>query len=202
MDTDSRFWDKVADKYAQRPISDKVAYEEKLKLTQRYFTPESRILEFGCGTGSTALIHALHVKHITAVDYAPRMIEIAEQKLAKEKLDNVTFRCSGLSDPAFQAGNFDAVLGLNVLHLIEDYQSSIGRAYELLKPGGVFVTSTGCIAGKPLYRLLISILHLIGKAPKVVYLHREKLKQDMIDAGFTIVERLDQNDALFLVARK
>jgi len=42
-------------------------------------------LEFGCGTGSTALLHASFVKHMTATDISDEMIEIAKQK-AKMKV--------------------------------------------------------------------------------------------------------------------
>jgi cyclopropane fatty-acyl-phospholipid synthase-like methyltransferase len=38
------------------------------------------LLEFGCGTGGTAIIHAPHVKHIRAIDISPRMIEIAKSR--------------------------------------------------------------------------------------------------------------------------
>ncbi len=31
----------------------------------------------GCGTGTTALIHAPFVKHITGIDISPNMLEIA-----------------------------------------------------------------------------------------------------------------------------
>ena len=77
MNDEARFWDKRAEKYAQRPVADQAAYEKKLEITRRYFNPDSVVLEIGCGTGSTALAHAPYVGHILATDISPNMIGIA-----------------------------------------------------------------------------------------------------------------------------
>lgn len=58
----NKFWDRMANKYARQPIADEAAYQHKLDVTRQHFTPQSKVLEFGCGTGSTALLHAPHVK--------------------------------------------------------------------------------------------------------------------------------------------
>lgn len=52
MERTIRFWDRIAEKYAKQPIANPEAYEEKLRLTRRRLTPDSSVLEFGCGTGS------------------------------------------------------------------------------------------------------------------------------------------------------
>lgn len=57
MSTNTKFWDKIANKYSQQPIADEVSYQKKLQVTQGYFNPEMSVLEFGCGTGLTAIIH-------------------------------------------------------------------------------------------------------------------------------------------------
>ena len=63
----SKFWDRMAKGYAKSPVKDQAAYEKKLEITRGCFPPDAEVLEFGCGTGSTALLHAPHVKH-----YLPR----------------------------------------------------------------------------------------------------------------------------------
>ena len=69
----TKFWDKIADHYSKQPIADEAAYQKKLQVTQAYFQPEMEVLEIGCGTGSTALIHAPYVKHIRAIDFSANM---------------------------------------------------------------------------------------------------------------------------------
>ncbi|HEY5622924.1 MAG TPA: class I SAM-dependent methyltransferase, partial [Gammaproteobacteria bacterium] len=177
-----------------------------LELTQKYLTPESDVLEFGCGTGSTALIHAPKVKHILAIDYSQKMVDIANRKLADSGLNNVEFDCATLFDLSHGSESFDAVLALNVLHLLDDHEASIRKAYELLKPGGVFVTSTVCLATKrnPL-RLILPLGAALGIIPRVRFLTKEALERDIVECGFTLIEKLEplrKNSAVFLIARK
>jgi len=81
MKQSSKIWDRFAKGYAKRRISDQASYERKLKVTQGYLRPDMELLEFGCGTGSTALIHAPHVKHILGINFSAKMIEFAQAKV-------------------------------------------------------------------------------------------------------------------------
>lgn len=63
MDRSEKFWDKIATRYSKKPVADEAAYQKKLQITQEYFRPDMEVLEIGCGTGSTAITHAPHVKH-------------------------------------------------------------------------------------------------------------------------------------------
>ena len=90
MNHESRFWDKIADKYSRKPIADEAAYQTKLKITREYLRPDMHVFEFGCGTGSTAILHAPYVEHIHAVDISKNMLEIACSKAAKEGIHNIS----------------------------------------------------------------------------------------------------------------
>ena len=94
MNPSTKFWDKIAEKYSQQTIADEAAYQKKLQITQKYFHPDMEVLEFGCGTGSTAILHAPYVKHIRAIDISAKMIEIAQSKAHAEGVENVTFERS------------------------------------------------------------------------------------------------------------
>ena len=48
MGTSTRFWDRIAEGYAKKPVANQAAYEEKLRITRGYFTPDMELLEFGC----------------------------------------------------------------------------------------------------------------------------------------------------------
>ena len=66
MEVSPRFWDKIAVKYSRRPIADEASYQKKLEKSQAYFRPDTEVLEFGCGTGGTAIIHApVSYTHLT-----------------------------------------------------------------------------------------------------------------------------------------
>ena len=61
MSNSDKFWDSKAEAYAKSQISDEETYQRKLTETQALLTPEMRVLEFGCGTGTSAVHHAPHV---------------------------------------------------------------------------------------------------------------------------------------------
>ena len=52
------FWDGAAENYAKSPIRDVEAYNYTLERTRTYLSPTDKVLEVGCGTGSTALLLA------------------------------------------------------------------------------------------------------------------------------------------------
>ena len=68
--TATRFWNWNAERYARQAIADEASYQKKLAITQSYLTPDMRVVEFGCGTGSTAIVHAPKVK--TGTSCVPR----------------------------------------------------------------------------------------------------------------------------------
>ena len=142
---EDRFWDKMADSYARQPIADEAAYQTKLKVTQSYLRPDMDVLEFGCGTGGTAIIHAPHVRHIRAIDFSEAMLAIARGKAASAGVGNVTFERADITSFDVPDGSFDVVMGMSILHLLADKDAVIAKVFRLLKPGGCFISSTTCI---------------------------------------------------------
>jgi len=205
MSDKAGFWDKRAEKYAQRPVADPETYNKKLEITRTYFRNDSEVLEIGCGTGSTALAHAPYVKHILATDISPAMINIARAKAEAAQIDNVTFEIQGFEGHDIQESRYDVILALNFLHLLEDPQAAITAAYRGLKPGGVFVTSTACIGDMSWYfRIIAPVGHVVGLIPFVSVFTQAQLLQNLINAGFMIDHEWlpKKNAAAFIIARK
>lgn len=205
MHKDARFWDRVAEWYAKKPVADEATYQKKLKVTQQYLRDDMHVLEFGCGTGSTSLVHASFVKHIDAVDISSKMIEIAKGKAQAGGVTNVRFSQSGIEELEAADGSYDAVLGLSVLHLLEDPQAAISKVHRLLKPGGLFVSSTACLADmNPIFRLILPIGYALGYAPRVQIMKAATLKDDLDRAGFKIDYEWapGPGKGIFLVAKK
>lgn len=197
------FWDKIADKYAKSPISDVPAYEHTMARTRDYLSPTDHVLELGCGTGSTALLLSRDVTQITGTDISGEMIRIANAKA--DAVGNVTFLQETSDSDALALGAFDAVLGFNLLHLLEDPKKTVAQAHGLLKPGGVFITKTPCLGdwGRWL-RVLMPALQLIGKAPFVGFPKAAELEDTLRMVGFEIVAAEDHGKRgnRFLVGRK
>ncbi len=205
MKDGARFWDKRAENYAERPIADPETYEKKLEITRTFFRPDSEVLEMGCGTGSTALTHAPYVKHILATDISPAMIGIARRKAEEGRVDNVTFETRAVADHDLGESRYNAIMALNLLHLLEDPEAAIAAVYRGLKPGGVFITSTACIGDMSWYfRFIAPVGQFLRLFPPIRVFTQAQLKQSHIDAGFEIDQQWlpKKNAAAFIVAIK
>lgn len=195
----------MAKRYAKTPIADMVAYERKLKITQGYFTPDMRVLEIGCGTGTTALVHAPYVKHILATDISKNMIAIAREKAAAEGVENVTFEVTSTDDLRMVANTFDMVMAHSFLHLIDNRVDTIARVFDTLKPGGIFITSTACLAdGLAHMKPMLWVGNKLGLLPYVEFFTADTLEQEFTDAGFVLEQKWRPSDkqAVFMVLRK
>ena len=205
MSSTARFWDKIALKYSKQPVRDEAAYRRKLEVTQGYFEPDWQLLEFGCGTGSTAIAHAPHVGHIRAIDISGKMIGIAREKASLAGVDNVDFEVASIEAVDAASGSFDAVLGLSILHLLEDRDAAIARVHSLLKAGGIFVSSTFCGGDSHKWlRFVLPIGQFFGKIPYVDLFTRQELVQSIERAGFEIDHEWQpgKGKAVFIVAKK
>jgi len=207
MASSQAFWNKVAEKYAKSNISDIPTYERKLTDTQKLFTPEMRILEFGCGTGSTAIRHAPFVSHIDATDSAENMIQIGQQKAIEAGIDNITFTSATLKEFAAEDASIDVVLGLNILHLIADWQDTMLEVHRILKPGGAFVSSSACLGDSPmrLIKLMTPLGKLLGLMPDVYVFKKAELAEQITDSRFEIETQWCHGklvESCFIVARK
>ncbi|MHA7856976.1 MAG: class I SAM-dependent DNA methyltransferase [Henriciella sp.] len=207
MPDKAKFWDKIAEKYSKQPIANQKAYEIKLDLTREYFTPDSKVLEFGCGTGSTAILHAPFVRHIDALDVSPEMIRIARDKIAPAEVTNVAFSVADMDSFQAQPGSYDAALGLNILHLLDNRMAAMGRVYEALKPGGYFISSTACIREKWYMRLLdpmFPLMNMFGQWPRVSRMTAKQLQADIESIGFKTVHYWQPGGGmvLFMVGQK
>ena len=168
MKDQSQFWSDTAQKYSKKPVPSQENYEQKLKLTQDLFKPEMKILEIGCGTGTTALIHSPFVKEIIATDFSDKMIEIATTKAAAQNISNVVFKRESVEDMDYPENEFDVIMAHSILHLVENKKEVLNKIYKSLKPGGYFVTSTGCVGG--IFKLFKPLWYLGFKMGKLPYI--------------------------------
>ena len=120
---------------------------EKIVFRQ-IFSPEQRILELGCGTGRIAQgLWKLGFRDITAIDFAPRMVEEA-QRINGVLNAGVNFQVADACALPFEDQSFDgAIFGFNGLMQIpkrENRRIAMRGIFQVLKPGATFCfTTTG-----------------------------------------------------------
>lgn len=203
--TSAKFWDRIALRYSKQSVSDTNSYEKKLAATQALMQADMKVLEFGCGTGSTALIHAEHVDQVVATDISSAMLAIGREKAKHANIHNVSFERSSIEEFDGVNENFDMILALNLLHLVPDRQAALAKIHDLLKPGGIFVSSTVCLSDKMWFmRPVIAVMQWLGKAPFVNFIKANRVLLEVQSAGFKKQESWTHGvaNSLFLIARK
>jgi ubiquinone/menaquinone biosynthesis C-methylase UbiE len=206
--TKTRFWDSAARKYAVQPLADPAAYERTLERTRHYLKNTDVVVEFGCGTGTTALKLAPAAARIVASDISPEMIAIGREKAEVEGVRTVEFAVATPETAPWPDASFDVALAFNLLHLIEARQAALANVHRLLKPGGLFISKTPCLAdANPIYRVIVPVMRLAGKAPYVAFFSDADLEREIVAAGFEIIERdrhgsKPRDPRPFLVARR
>lgn len=203
------FWDARARKYAASPIGDIAGYERTIEETRKRLKPADTVLEFGCGTGTTAMRLAPAVARYVATDFAAGMLDIAREKAAAESVANIDFAIATPDAAPWPDGSFDAVLAFNLLHLVAAREAALRGVRRVLKPGGLFISKTPCVGEmNPMLRLAIPLMQMAGQAPHVGLFRAESLEREIAAAGFTIVERArhgskkKREPRIFLVAQK
>ncbi|WP_437524757.1 class I SAM-dependent methyltransferase [Sorangium sp. So ce726] len=207
MTADARFWDDIAEKYAAKPVENVTAFERKKAITREHLRPSSTVLEIGCGTGSLALEMSPFAGHIHAMDVSGEMLRIANRKKQAQGVTNVTFRQGTLDGPTpYEPEHFDSAWAYSILHLVPDRRRILKAIFDLLKPGGSFISSNACLGGTWVpYGAIITVLRWFGKAPVVHSYDRETILREMREAGFVEIKEREVGGGricAFIVAKK
>ncbi len=97
------------------------------------------------------------------------------------------------------------VLALSILHLLENKEAAIAKVHQMLKPGGVFVTSSACVGDTmKFFKLIVPIGRFLGLMPLLKVFTTTDLKDSLTAAGFEIDYEWQPKKfaGLFIVAKK
>ena len=205
----AHFWDRIAVKYAADPIADRAGYETTLRRVKSLLRADQDVLEIGCGTGATAMRLAPFTRRLLATDISCGMIAIARERAAADPVPQLSLAVADADAPVASHGEFDAVLAFNLLHLVTDLDRALELAKQALRPGGLLISKTACIAElNPLIRYLaLPVMQAVGRAPPVLCFDAGVLQSAIARQGMDIesVERhgtLGKDFRVFIVASK
>lgn len=210
MDKSIKFWDNYSNKYDEKAKKDK-AYKMIIERATSYIKSDHEVLDFACAGGLYSFPFASKVKNIQAFDSSSKMIEKAKQEKEKRQVKNIHFSCTNLFDEQFKPGSFDVIFAFNILLYFKDMNTIVQRMYELLKPGGMMITSTACLKEKRSLAALISttiikILRWIKFLPSLHFISIKELEDTILNQNFQIQESdtIMNNPAteVFIAAKK
>ncbi|MGI9319441.1 MAG: class I SAM-dependent methyltransferase [bacterium] len=165
MSKSEDFWDKASKNYDKTEERFEYIHRKSRENTKKHLKNNSIVLDYGCGTGTASCEFANQVKEIHAIDISPKMIEIAKEKAAAIKIENIKFEKTDIFDEKFEKESYDIILAFNMLHTVPNPQNVMLRIDELLKPEGVFISVTPCLRQKMsfLVNIQIQIVRILCK---------------------------------------
>lgn len=132
----------IADRYAAevdtRPVN--AFYERPAVLSLLPPLAGTRVLDAGCGPGWYAEHLVAQGADVTAIDVAPRFVELTRARVG----DRARVLQADLARPLdFAAdGAFDLVVSPLALHYVLDWDALLRELARVLRPGGLLVFST------------------------------------------------------------
>ena len=205
------FWNKQAKKYDYSERQFEPVFKEVVSKTKEYLKISDDVLDFGCATGTKTLELAEVTKQIHGIDISDEMIKEATKKKNELKIANASFTQGTIFKNDFKKASFDKIISYGVIHLLDDKEKVIQRIHELLKPEGLFISTTACLKNKMEFKNRLEFsAYLLIKSLGIFPLHLNRLKtndvENLITNGkFQIVkaEKIFHGITIsFIVARK
>ena len=187
-------WDQTAHTYdAEHRSMVGEAFENEIRSwLMRQLTDADNVLELGCGTGIFSAMVVGRVKHLTATDFNPKMLEHATQRLAGH--NNVETRREDACHTSFDDNSFSAVLMVNLMHHADAPATVLRECRRVLTPGGRVVVIDCAGHGKSLWsRIKTSLGRLFPRSqPEENHHHHHFSPEDLAalitDAGLAMQE--------------
>ena len=166
--------------------------------------PNKKILEIGCGNGiGTKFIQEFFKpQEFIATEFDESLVEVAQMK---NKGSTIVVEAGNATKLRFSNNEFDAVVGLSVIHHIPNWEDCIDELHRVIKPDGLLIIKELSIETfeTPFGRLARRFVEhpyddMLKKAEFLAYIEKQ---------GFNIVDCRPHSmmyflNDFFLVARK
>ena len=163
-----------------------------------------KVLEVAAGTGILSIQMSDHVSHITAIDLAPAMLNVAKEKSARTQKHNIDFEIGDICNLKFSNKSFDTVVASNVLHLLFRPELALQEISRVLSDGGRVIAPTFCHGANLRSKILSRIFALVGQKTKSRW-SQKSFKEFVESHGFAITKEVYVNGMfplIYLVAIK
>jgi 2-polyprenyl-6-hydroxyphenyl methylase/3-demethylubiquinone-9 3-methyltransferase len=110
-------------------------------IAQRAALAKAQVLDVGCGGGLLAEGLAREGAHVTGIDLAPGMINVARLHAASEGL-NIDYQVQAAESVSPPYGGFDIVTCMELLEHVPHPAQLVATLAALVRPGGAVFVST------------------------------------------------------------
>ncbi len=148
MKKTQKFWDKQAARYDYSERQFEAVFKDVIAKTKEHLNSNDTVLDFGCATGTKTLELVDGIQHIHGLDISTEMINAALKKKNESGIKNISFSQGTIFDNHLEKASFDIIVSYGVIHLLDDSEKVVQRIHELLKPGGLFISTTACLQDK------------------------------------------------------
>jgi ubiquinone/menaquinone biosynthesis C-methylase UbiE len=201
---ESNYWDKKASDYDNHLKKSEMAYIKVIELIKLEINKAQTVLDIGTGTGEIPIAISDNVGKIIATDYSQEMINVANLKLNKLKINNITFQAQDCTKLSFGDEMFDSIIASNLLHLLKEPSQFMNSLSRLLKKEGKLIIPTFLHNESVKTKIISKILALKGH-PIQTKFNASSLIEFVEKNGYTIEKTvLIQNimPLLFVVVTK
>jgi 2-polyprenyl-3-methyl-5-hydroxy-6-metoxy-1,4-benzoquinol methylase len=127
--------------YSHRnPLVDLIFWQRLKISADQLRSPEKlKVVDFGCGSGVMSQLLAQMGHEVIAVD-----LDFAPLEKVRRHVDfpaNISFHNKDLAELDLPASSVDAIVALDVLEHIHDFESYLALFLRILKPGGRIIVS-------------------------------------------------------------
>ena len=194
----ARSYDTITGKFFSK------SYEAIIENITMDVDASASLLEVATGTGILSIKLSDRVSHVTAIDFAPEMLQVAREKSARLQIKNIDFEIGDIYNLKYENNIFDIVVASNILHLLFNPELAILEIKRVLKDQGKLIAPTFCHGTNLRSRIVSGILSVLGQNTKSRW-NPKKYKEFIETQGFTINKEVFVNDnipLLYLVATK
>lgn len=131
----------VSSRWSTEEARDRVNEADKV-MDMAAIRPGMTVADIGAGEGYYTIRLAARVGkdgRVLAQDIMPQVRDALAQRVARERLDNVSVRLGEPSDPKLPHDSFDRIFMVHMYHEIEEPYEFLWRLRPSLRPGGTVV---------------------------------------------------------------
>ena len=157
----------VSTKWSTEEARDRVNEAEDV-MDSADVRPAMTVADIGAGDGYYTVRLAQRVGaggRVLAQDIIPEVIERLADRVARERLDNVSLKLGAVDDPRLPAASFDRVFMVHMYHEIGEPYAFLWRLRPALRAGGQVIVVDGdrpiADHGTP-FRLLVCEFEAVG----------------------------------------